>query len=155
LPKGEILPLERVDDNWVARWYIFKPKIPFWVNFSGACNGNVGLLYGSLVYFGPFDTFYAHLVYFWCLGIYSCTKKNLVTLDNKIKPEGNLENFLAQTSMVFVPAHVSMEFRLQTSMVFIPAVASMEFRLLWNSYLRPLLWDSDFYGIRTCCCSME
>jgi hypothetical protein len=23
----------------VARWYIFKPKIQFWVKFGGSCNG--------------------------------------------------------------------------------------------------------------------
>jgi hypothetical protein len=23
----------------VARWNIFKPKIPIWVNFGGSCNG--------------------------------------------------------------------------------------------------------------------
>jgi hypothetical protein len=23
----------------VARWYIFKPEIPIWVNFGGSCNG--------------------------------------------------------------------------------------------------------------------
>jgi hypothetical protein len=23
----------------VAKWYIFKPKIPIWVNFGGPCNG--------------------------------------------------------------------------------------------------------------------
>jgi hypothetical protein len=24
---------------WVARWFVFKPKIPFWVNFGGSCYG--------------------------------------------------------------------------------------------------------------------
>jgi hypothetical protein len=23
----------------VARWFVFKPKIPIWVNFGGPCNG--------------------------------------------------------------------------------------------------------------------
>jgi hypothetical protein len=23
----------------VARWFVFKPKIPIWVNFEGSCNG--------------------------------------------------------------------------------------------------------------------
>jgi hypothetical protein len=26
----------------VARWYIFKPKIPIWVNFGGPRNGKGG-----------------------------------------------------------------------------------------------------------------
>jgi hypothetical protein len=28
----------------VARWYIFKPKIPIWVNFVGPCNGRRKIL---------------------------------------------------------------------------------------------------------------
>jgi hypothetical protein len=24
----------------VARWFVFKPKIPIWVNFGGSCNGS-------------------------------------------------------------------------------------------------------------------
>jgi hypothetical protein len=50
----------------VARWYIFKPKIPIWVNFGGSCNGRCwyilwpfGLSYGHLVYL-----FNGYLVYF-------------------------------------------------------------------------------------------
>jgi hypothetical protein len=26
-------------DCGVARWFVFKPKIPFWVNFGGSCYG--------------------------------------------------------------------------------------------------------------------
>jgi hypothetical protein len=37
---------------WVARWYIFKPKIPIWVNFGeGLAMVDVGTFYGRLVYF--------------------------------------------------------------------------------------------------------
>jgi hypothetical protein len=46
--------------QWVARWYIFKPKIPIWVNFGGFFNGRcwyiiwpIGIVYDYLVYFGP------------------------------------------------------------------------------------------------------
>jgi hypothetical protein len=49
----------------VARWFVFKPKIPIWVNFGGPWNGKMllyfmticnilwrfGLFYGDLVYF--------------------------------------------------------------------------------------------------------
>jgi hypothetical protein len=48
----------------VARWYIFKPKIPIWVNFGASCNGRCWYFYGYLVYFTakwyilrPFGTF--------------------------------------------------------------------------------------------------
>jgi hypothetical protein len=39
-----------VDTDRVARWYIFKPKIPFWVNFGGPWNGKFGTFYGHLEY---------------------------------------------------------------------------------------------------------
>jgi hypothetical protein len=35
----------------VARWYIFKPKIPLWVNYEGPWNWKkVGIFYGYLEY---------------------------------------------------------------------------------------------------------
>jgi hypothetical protein len=62
----------------VARWYIFKPKIPIWVNFGGV------LQLKMLVYFvaiwsilQPFGVFCGYLVYFiaiwyilWIFGIF-------------------------------------------------------------------------------------
>jgi hypothetical protein len=64
------------DSVWarVARWHLFKPKIPIWVNFGGYYNGrcwnvllpfglftaisyilwSFGIIYGYLVYFSPF-----------------------------------------------------------------------------------------------------
>jgi hypothetical protein len=51
----------------VARWHIFKPKIPIWVNLEGLTMVDVvyfmdiwsilrqfGIVYGHLVYFFPF-----------------------------------------------------------------------------------------------------
>jgi hypothetical protein len=38
----------------VARWFVFKPKIPIWVNFGGPENGkywSFGIFYGHSVYF--------------------------------------------------------------------------------------------------------
>jgi hypothetical protein len=59
----------------VARWYIFKPKIPIWVNFGCIAMEDVGKLdvhlvilrgifYGYLVILRAFGIFYGHLVYF-------------------------------------------------------------------------------------------
>jgi hypothetical protein len=32
--------LDKIDVlNRVARWFVFKPKIPIWVNFGGFCHG--------------------------------------------------------------------------------------------------------------------
>jgi hypothetical protein len=42
----------------VARWFIFKPKIPFWVILGGSCNGRC---WSILL---PFVLFYCHLFYF-------------------------------------------------------------------------------------------
>jgi hypothetical protein len=70
----------------VARWFVFKPKLPIWTIFGGSCNERcwnilwpLGLLYGSLVYF------VAIWYILWLFGIFSpvwvyCTKKNLATL---------------------------------------------------------------------------
>jgi hypothetical protein len=40
----------------VARWFVFKPKIPILVKFGGPWNGK------CLLYFGPFGIFYGHLI---------------------------------------------------------------------------------------------
>jgi hypothetical protein len=52
----------------VARWHIFKPKFPIWVNFGGACNVRCRYICGHLVYFTalwyilwPFGRFYIWL----------------------------------------------------------------------------------------------
>jgi hypothetical protein len=71
----------------VARWYIFKAKIPVWVNFLGSCNGRVGIFYGHLVYFTavwyisrpfgifwPFGMICVNLAYFARLGIFGPKK---------------------------------------------------------------------------------
>jgi hypothetical protein len=43
----------------IARWYIFKPKIPIWANFWWSFNGT------SILW--PFDLFFSYLVYlFYC-----------------------------------------------------------------------------------------
>jgi hypothetical protein len=70
----------------VARWFVFKPKMPNWENFSepqiGKCWNILwpfGIFYGFLGYFVTiwyilcsFGTFFPVLV--------SCSKKNLATL---------------------------------------------------------------------------
>jgi hypothetical protein len=43
----------------VARWYIFKPKIPIWVILEGLEMEMVGIFYGPLQ---PLGTFYGLLV---------------------------------------------------------------------------------------------
>jgi hypothetical protein len=56
----------------VARWFIFKPKIPNWVNVGGSCHGRFWYILGS------FGKFTGHFVYFkaiwnilWPIGILS------------------------------------------------------------------------------------
>jgi hypothetical protein len=55
----------------VDRWYIFKPKIPIWVNFGGSWNGICWYI------LWPFSIFYGRFVYFvtiryirWSFGIF-------------------------------------------------------------------------------------
>jgi hypothetical protein len=42
----------------VARWFVFKPKIPIWVNYGGPYNGKCWYILRS------FEIFYCHLAYF-------------------------------------------------------------------------------------------
>jgi hypothetical protein len=46
----------------VARWLIFKPKIPIWVNFGGSCNTR------SWYIIWPFGLFYSYLLHLWSFG---------------------------------------------------------------------------------------
>jgi hypothetical protein len=56
----------------VARWYIFKLKIPIWVNIGGPWNGKgwyilwpFGICYGHL-----FGILCGHLVIYWPFGAF-------------------------------------------------------------------------------------
>jgi hypothetical protein len=44
-----------------ARWFVFKPKIPIWINLGGSCNGK---FWNILC---PFGLFYGHLKYFMAI----------------------------------------------------------------------------------------
>jgi hypothetical protein len=58
---------------WVARWYIFEPKIQIWVNFVVSCNKRCSYIlcpFGLSWYFCiHFGIFYGHLVNFSRFGI--------------------------------------------------------------------------------------
>jgi hypothetical protein len=65
-----------VDPIRVARWFVFKPKIPIWVNFVGLYNENVCKFYDHSVYFTviwynlwPFGRVCGRLVYFSHFGM--------------------------------------------------------------------------------------
>jgi hypothetical protein len=45
----------------VARWFVFKPKIPIWVIFGGFCNGK------SWHILEQFGVFYGHWKYFMAI----------------------------------------------------------------------------------------
>jgi hypothetical protein len=71
----------------VARWYIFNPKIPIWVNFGASCNARCwyilcpfGLFTAIWYILWPFRIIYGHLVYFFLFWYICCAKKNLATL---------------------------------------------------------------------------
>jgi hypothetical protein len=60
-----------MDNTMVARWFVFKPKIPFGSILEGLARGNHGIFYNHLVYFTaignisrPFGIFCGHLTYF-------------------------------------------------------------------------------------------
>jgi hypothetical protein len=56
-----ILCFARLCESRVARWYIFKLKIPVWVNFGMSCN-DIGIFYGHLIYI-----FIGYWVYFMAI----------------------------------------------------------------------------------------
>jgi hypothetical protein len=71
----------------VARWCIFKPKIPIWVNFGGPWNGKVWYslwqfeIYITAIWyilwpFGNLAAIWCNFPLFWV----HCVKKNLATL---------------------------------------------------------------------------
>jgi hypothetical protein len=67
-------PLLSKIEGRVARWYIFKPKIPIWVNLEDLEMENVDVYYGHWEFITaiwyilwPFGIFYGHLVYFMAI----------------------------------------------------------------------------------------
>jgi hypothetical protein len=65
-----------IDDSGVARWFLFRPKIPIWVNLGGPRLEIVEIFQGHLEYFTdiwdiswPSGTFCVHLVLFPGFGI--------------------------------------------------------------------------------------
>jgi hypothetical protein len=78
--------------NRVARWFVFKPKIPSWLNFGGSCYGKSWYIFMTIwSILRPLETFFGLLVYIvvYIFGIFSpvlvfSTKKNLATLVTNI-----------------------------------------------------------------------
>jgi hypothetical protein len=63
----------------VARWYVFRPKIPLGVNFGGSCNLRCWYILWT------FSLFHGHSIYFMAVWyifpvLVCCSKKNLATL---------------------------------------------------------------------------
>jgi hypothetical protein len=79
---GETKNLSTYVPIGVARWHIFKPKIPIWVNFGGSCNGRCWYMYFIAIWsiLWHFGLFNGHLVYIFSPVLVCCTKKNLTTL---------------------------------------------------------------------------
>jgi hypothetical protein len=82
---GTLIPRARV-----ARWFLFKPKIPICVNFGGSSNGRCWYI------LCPFGKFSCHLTYFMAIWyifpsfgtflpvLVCCTDKNLATLPGAV-----------------------------------------------------------------------
>jgi hypothetical protein len=81
MSKPSFAPVVQVQVNFfssgiltrVARWYIFKPKIPLWVIFEGFCNAMEDVVsFGLLVYFTA--TWYI----LWPFGIFCAVSFELI-----------------------------------------------------------------------------
>jgi hypothetical protein len=70
----------------VARWFVFEPKIPIWINFGGPCDGRCWyILWPFGLFYGHLSILYGLLVYFMVIWyifpvLVSFSKKNLATL---------------------------------------------------------------------------
>jgi hypothetical protein len=62
---------KRLTKARVARWFVFKPKIPIWVNFGGPSNGKCcfGIFYWYLDNVWQFGIVCSNLLYFSHFGI--------------------------------------------------------------------------------------
>jgi hypothetical protein len=101
--------LQSFQDGWcrVARWFVFKPKIPIGVNFGRSCNGK------SWRVLWPFSLFYGHCkclmaiwYILWSFGLFFpvlvfCTKKNLATLGwcEAAASQGFLQQFMQSSTL--------------------------------------------------------
>jgi hypothetical protein len=65
MPLLSVLSIALQQWTRVARWFIFKPKIPIWVNFGGP------YIDGKILW--PFGIFYGHLGYLIILWYISCS----------------------------------------------------------------------------------
>jgi hypothetical protein len=89
---------KRLNPSRVARWFIFVPKIPIWVNFRRALHWKMFIYFKTVwSYFQTFGIFYDHLVHFVFIGyifpvLVTCTKKNLATLNPSRFSQGKLFN---------------------------------------------------------------
>jgi hypothetical protein len=54
---------ENSPKSWFVRWYIFKPKIPIWVNFGGSCDGRCWYILWPLVYFTVSSVYFGVIWY--------------------------------------------------------------------------------------------
>jgi hypothetical protein len=60
-------PLLKLVECRVARWYILKPKIPFWVNFEEKMLVDYMVIWNIL---RPLVVLYGHLAMLWQFGMY-------------------------------------------------------------------------------------
>jgi hypothetical protein len=66
--------------NRVARLFVFKPKIPLWVNFGEPYIGKCLHIYMTFIFIG-----YVMTIRYIFPILVSCTKKNLATLLSKVR----------------------------------------------------------------------
>jgi hypothetical protein len=67
----------------VAKWHIFKPKIPIWVIMEGLAMDDVRIFYSIWSIIQPFNTYFVAIWYIFP-DLVSSTKKNLATLHNTV-----------------------------------------------------------------------
>jgi hypothetical protein len=90
----------------VARWYIFKPKIPIRVSFAGSCNRKCWYI---LWPFGPFSSHFVYFMALWYIFhvLVYCTTEYLATVHTSKNHTCISEHLLTKHMYMYV--HITRE----------------------------------------------
>jgi hypothetical protein len=123
----------------VARWYIFKPKIPIWIDFGGSCNGRCWYILSPLVYFT------AIWYILWSFGIFywfifpRCTKENLATLILRARQRCR-RSLVSATNYAYWRILHPQDIFFSLSLSLSPLSLSLSLYLLHTMYVHSLRW---------------
>jgi hypothetical protein len=91
----------------VARWFVFKPKIPIWVNFGGSCYEKswfilwpFGLFYGHWKYFMAIWYIFGYLVHIFLVICYIFRPFGILDQEKAGNPDVTFVRFMLQCVLI-------------------------------------------------------